>query len=77
MDDVIKELWLSDYGTHLTNLFIGSMQMTSVLYRTHGLAFRKCWIFAITMELNGIFYLIQLRATLSLLEVVLLKHPYD
>jgi len=35
-------------------------------------AFRKSWIFAITMELHGIFYLIQLKATLSLL-----KLPYN
>jgi len=40
-----------------------SMQMTSVWYHTRVLAFRKCWIFAITTELHGIFYLIQLRAT--------------
>jgi len=32
-----------------------SMQMTSVWYRTSVLAFRKCWIFATTVELHGIY----------------------
>ena len=54
----VKELRLSGYGTHLSNLFIGSIlyadDICLISHSCFGL--QKCWMFVTIMELHGTFY---------------------
>ena len=82
MDDLIKELRLSGYGTHLSNLligFIGSiLYVDDICLISHScFGLQKMLDICYNYGVNGIFYLIQLKAILSLLEIVLLKLPYN